>query len=504
MLISIGQDNDKVNFISSEVYSIDELAEAILKTPYSLGTFKNNYRNKENFIQTRSIGLDFDEGLTLEKATELFKEYAHIIAPTRSHRVEKNGVVQDRFRVVLFLQYPITDNETFEATWFSLANKWPNLDKACKDASRFFYPSKFIHSISSKGKKIDPVLYKPPVVNNSSSLVDNESDQLLKGRLGKRTLEFLTLGAKEGEKHNELYAAARDANQQGFAHEWFLEKLEGLAQHCGEPKYLDHGALKTVADAFSKDPKHEPRIEPKAFRLLKIGELYKDKTEVEWLVAQLLSKGGISLVSADPKAGKSTLVRQLIREVLRGTDFLGRKCKQGKVFYFAIEEQKQVVNASFRRLGVNDTDELYIHVGDPLTGNVFADFREVLLEVKPELAVIDTLFDFLEVESENNYREVKKELRRLRQVARESGTHILLVHHNSKGQKDDKRRGNRGILGSQAIAGGVDTIMVIEVDGSSRLITSSGREIRQWNHREIIYNDKDHSYTLGPEREDFE
>ena len=162
-----------------------------------------------------------------------------------------------------------------------------------------------------------------------------------------------------------------------------------------------------------------------------------------------------------------------------------------------------MVNASFQRLGVSGKEPLFVHVGDPLADSKMEDFRDLLMEQKPALAVIDTLFDFVDVESENNYKEVKRELRRMRNIARETGTHILLVHHNSKGQKDDRRRGNRGILGSQAIAGGVDTIMVLEVEGSTRVITTSGREIKRWNNRELVWNEKDATYSLGPETDDF-
>jgi hypothetical protein len=502
MKISIGQDGDKVNFEAVDVRDIRELSELILKSPYSLGIFKDNYRTKANFVQAEAIGLDFDEGMSLAEATELFKDYSHIIAPSRSHQVEKNGKVCDRFRVILILSEPITDAKVFEATWFELFKQFPKLDKACKDASRFFYPSKSVHSVKSGGLRVQPVdpeflgftEYNPPLITQFPSEE--------KGELGKATLKFLQFGAPHGERHRELYKAARDVNQQGYSFEEFVEWVNDLCERVGDDAYRDKGALKAIQDAFTKEPKHEPRIEKKAFELKKIGQLYEDKTEVEWLVEGLLTKGGVSLMSADPKAGKSTLVRQLMRDVLRGSLFLNRRCKQGQVYYFAIEEQIQVINASFKRLGVTAEDDLFVHVGDPLTENGFKDFKELIVSQRPALAVIDTLFDLLEVESENNYKEVKRGLRAIRQIARESGTHILLVHHSSKQMKDDKRRGNRAILGSQAIAGGVDTVIILEVDSTSRYITTSGREISKWDYHEIIWDERTKTYSLGAKKEE--
>lgn len=504
MLISIGRENDKVNFIATEVSSIEELCEVITESPYSFGTYKNNYRNVENFIQTKAIGLDVDEGLSLKDAIEMFKDYRHIISTSRNHqkdKVTKSGTIKpacDRFRVILFLSQPITDVETAYSTWFAVANKFETkfkFDASCKDPSRFWFASKEIVSCSLDGLLIDPVAPVIPLEPQTKKSLEPGQ----KGELSKETLKFLLQGALPGTRHHALYKASRDAHQQGYTQEEFIEKIKNMVAITGDQDFLNESSMECIKDAFTKEAKHDPRIEEKAFKLLKIGQLYQDKTEIEWVVDDLLSKGGVSLISADPKAGKSTIVRQLIRDVLRGGKFLERKCVKGTVLYFAIEEQVQVVNKSFKRLGVNEEDSLLVHLGDPLTDSTLKDFEDLIIEHKPVLCVIDTLFDFLEVESENNYKEVKRELRRLRKIARASGTHIVLVHHSSKPAKDDRRRGNRGILGSQAIAGGVDTIIVIEVDGEDRLITTTGREIKRWVFRDIIYNPNDGTYSLGVE-----
>lgn len=500
MQISIGDAGNKRDFRAVTVNTFAELKKHILSVPYSLGIYKDGKRNKENFLQTDLIGLDFDEGVTLVEAAELFKDFNHIIAPTKSHGKEKNGKVCDRFRVILFLSAPITDNETFEATWFSLYEKFPKIDKACKDSCRYFEPSSSIYSCRAKdGLAVDVVLPKPKVTEKPVLEVSAEQ----KGTLGKRTLQFLALGAPAGQKHNELFAAARDAHQNLYSEDWFIVQMEALAQKTGDDAYVDSGAMQTIRDAFRKDPKHEPRIEPRAFKLQKLGDLYKDKTEVEWIVEELLSAGGVSLISGDPKAGKSTLVRQLIRDVLRGGTFLGRRCKPGSVHYYAIEEQVQVLNSSFKRLGLTDKDSLWVHVGDPLSDNSYKDFHDILVETKPTVAILDTGFDIVEVKSQNDYDEVKKAFRKIRKTARESGTHIIFIHHNGKDNGQFKRQGNGKILGSQAIAGGVDTILMFEVDGRTRRVSSSGRQIKQWFRRELIYNERDNTYTLGPEEEEF-
>lgn len=504
MNISLGiKKDDVVNMRAISVPSLKKLSELICVKHYSLSTFLNSYRNKSNFLQAEAIGLDFDDGMSLEEAEEAFKDYAHIIAPTRSHGKDKNGVIADRFRVILLLDSPITDADTFEATWFSLANKFPKLDRSCKDASRFFYESQYIHAMREDGLKVEPVSPPPKPEKRTVDLATLPPGA--RGKLSKKSLAFLESGdiGDEAGRNRATFMCSKDLQQNLYSYEEAEDLIMSALTENGTiaPSFTEQEVVTTIRSAYNTEAKHEPRIKPKAFTLLKIGELYEKKSEMEWLVKDLLSVGGVSLLSADPKAGKSTIARQLMREVARGGSFLDRGCKKGSVFYFAIEEQIGVLNTSFKRLGVTEADSIFVHVGDPMGDNTFDDFRELLLETKPALAVIDTMFDFLNVESENNYKEVKRELRRLRAVARETGTHIMCIHHNSKGMKDDTRRGNRAILGSTAISGGVDTIMVVETDNEVRKITTSGREINRFVQYPLAFNKLDNTYQLGEKTE---
>jgi hypothetical protein len=499
--ISIGTDkNEMKNFKVLQVKNSEELAKVITETNYSLGIFKDGLRNKANFISTEAIGLDFDAGYTLEQAKTDFAEYSHIIAPSKSHRVEKNGLVSDRFRVILFLKTPITDVNVFESTWHSLFEKWPQADKACKDASRFFYPSQSIEAIRKGGKLIEVVLPKP----KSEPKVANNLDYIspsVRGTIARETIKFLETGVESGGRNHATHKAAKEFQQAMYtleeAESQIVEALNANGTIAND--FTESEVLATIRSAYNTEAKHEARITPKAFNLKPLSELYKTKADISWLVDGLLAVGGVSLMASDPKSGKSTIARQLMRDIIRGGNFFGRKCKQGTVHYYALEEQLEVLNKSFQRLGLDGTEPLFVHIGDPLTDAGFEDFKESILEHKPALAVVDTMFDLIQVESENNYKDIKRELRKVRKLARESGTHILLIHHNSKGSKDDKRRGNRSILGSTAIAGGVDTIMVIEVDGKTRIINTSGRETKDWYQRELVFDFNDRTYSLGPD-----
>ena len=166
MKISISQQNDNVNFKPVEINSLQDLVKQATKYNYSTGIFKNNYRKKDNFIQADFIAIDVDnddpnDTYTIEGAKEIFKDYKHIIMPTKSHRKDKNGRIADRFRVILFLETSITDAKNFTATWGQLLKYYPAADKACKDAARFYYPSPEVFSVMIKGKTWPVTDYVP-------------------------------------------------------------------------------------------------------------------------------------------------------------------------------------------------------------------------------------------------------------------------------------------------------------------------------------------------------
>ena len=126
-------------------YHVDTLEAfcEVLKSTFNYSPFiyENNYRLEKNskLEECNTIMLDFDDGLTIEEARELFKDYTHIIATTKSHQKEKNGYTCDRFRLILPLEENLdTTIEEYKQTMAFLILKYGN-DKACKDIARFYY-----------------------------------------------------------------------------------------------------------------------------------------------------------------------------------------------------------------------------------------------------------------------------------------------------------------------------------------------------------------------------
>ena len=107
---------------------------------YSAASFRDEYRHSEHAIPgSELIILDYDDGVKLVDAVDMFRQYIGIVATTRSHQKEKHGVVCDRFRVILPTLKPVK----LEAVEFSKMMKEVihnyGTDKACSDMSRMYY-----------------------------------------------------------------------------------------------------------------------------------------------------------------------------------------------------------------------------------------------------------------------------------------------------------------------------------------------------------------------------
>ena len=500
MKISISENNSNVDFKPVEVNTLQDFVGLATKYNYSTGIFKDNYRNKANFIEAECIALDVDnedpeDNYTIADAKEKFKDFKHIIMPSKSHQLIKNNRIADRFRIILFLETPITSAKDFTATWVELLNYYPAADKACKDASRFYYPSPKSYSVNEQGRSWPVTRYVEPVANELDvALSDNE-----KGQLARSTLNFLTLGAPIGKRNARLFKAAKDMQEQGFSITECKARVSNMITLTGNwgTNYLNETDIMAIENAYKEEPMYQPRegevIRKSAFKFETLREMKESSSEVDWFVEDLLSVGGFSIFSGEPKIGKSTLLRNLIKETLVGGNFLGRKVKKGRVMLFSFEEQRKILSTQLEKCGVNPDDtNLLIHTGDVFGEDIFQDLEDAILDYQPALVILDTVFAMSKVESINSYKETYDALKPIRHLARSSGASVIGVHHNNKSGR---------FMGSQAIYAVVDTMMSFIAQNDRRYFYANGKDGVPFHDQELLFNANTQTYTLGKARE---
>jgi hypothetical protein len=199
----------------------------------------------------------------------------------------------------------------------------------------------------------------------------------------------------------------------------------------------------------------------------------------DWVWENLLARGGIGLLSAWPKCGKTTLLAHILKARGQGGSLCGRKVMAGKVVI--VTEEGQGLWASRRdRLGLADHCEFIL---DPFPQKpsvnqwlAFINGLQASLSRDPaDFLVCDTLANLWPVRDENNASEVLSALKPLRTLTEDGKRNVLLVHHLRKSDGE----GGTGSRGSGALAGFVDSIIELRRHeaggGRHRVLKAHGR-----------------------------
>jgi len=209
-----------------------------------------------------------------------------------------------------------------------------------------------------------------------------------------------------------------------------------------------------------------------SFTLTRVGDLLNEPSEHnEWVINDLLLRGGFSLLAGKPKAGKSTLTRCLAQAVARGHEFLGRTVKQGGVLFFSLEDHRTMLKKEFQRLGADSEDKIWVHCGS-VNGDRYGILERAIEAHEPSLVIIDTIFRFTRCFDTNSYTQVLEALTPVSDLARKTGVHILAVHHAGKSERADSLD---SVLGSVAVHGSMDCTLLLRRTSEYRIIESQQR-----------------------------
>jgi DnaB-like helicase N terminal domain/AAA domain len=225
--------------------------------------------------------------------------------------------------------------------------------------------------------------------------------------------------------------------------------------------------------------------------------------EVAWIAKGLVAKGSITELGAKVKAGKTTLVLEMVRAVLDGERFLDLPTVKTAIVYLT-EQPSTSFRQSMNRahlLGREDFHSLFFSetyglAWPQVAAAAFAQCKRV----GAGLLVIDTLSQFagLTGDRENNSGDALEAMLPLQQGVAD-GTGIVLVRHERKSGGDVGDSGR----GSSAFAGAVDIVLSLrKPEGNSpknrRLLQSLSRFTETPN--DLLIELTDAGYILLGER----
>ncbi len=211
-----------------------------------------------------------------------------------------------------------------------------------------------------------------------------------------------------------------------------------------------------------------------------------DAGEVEWLWGGYLARGEITLLSAKPKAGKTTLVAALLGATCRGEkEFLGRKLEPRFRTLIVTQEKPYHWKLRIERHGYDPDLILFqpgrdgrSHPGKAMPMPAWEALWEHLARKVKELGVgavlLDTTADFWPVKKEADPAEITAAMAPVEQVTEVAGGAVLAVHHDRKGGGE----GVDAIRGSGQLAGYVAIPLGLKQSGPEglfRTLTSESR-----------------------------
>jgi len=316
---------------------------------------------------------------------------------------------------------------------------------------------------------------------------------------GARRVVILPDHDEPGRKHAEQVARSLV----GFASDVRVVPMPGLPAKGDVVDWFAQGHTRAELRALVRDTptwipaETGPVPADTRLPLTVLGDLLREPEEaVSWTVEGLLPSGGFSIIAGKPKAGKSTLARELSLRVARGEPFLDRGTQHGPVIYLALEEKRAEVRRHFDAMGADGSEAVHVFAAVAPV-DALEQIRRSVEEIKPALLVVDPLFRLARVKDANAYAETTQALEPLLALARETGTHVLVIHHMRKGGTADAE----GILGSVAIFGSVDTALVLRRGDHGRSLASDQRYGENLAETVLVFDKDARTTTLGGTRE---
>jgi len=168
----------------------------------------------------------------------------------------------------------------------------------------------------------------------------------------------------------------------------------------------------------------------------------------------ILREGEISMLVGRAMAGKSTFACALTRALTLGISLLGRECIKAKVGYMALERNGVKVAQLLESWDLNVVcflDELPMRPLPDLAKFLGSEISKHGLNV----VIVDHLQNLVKVKDSKDYSLVSSALEPLQQLAKRTGAHVLLLHHQGK----TDREGVIDVMGSEAYRAAADVLI---------------------------------------------
>jgi hypothetical protein len=230
-----------------------------------------------------------------------------------------------------------------------------------------------------------------------------------------------------------------------------------------------------------------------------LNVMNKAPNKIDWLVEGLVPAKGLTLVSAKPKAGKSTVVTQMLVDVAEERPFLGAfPTKSVDSLYLCLEGPEHYAGMRFRELGYSgNRGKIQVsrqRMADDLDTSLKAlrSFLDATSTIG--LMIVDTLPKLLRLADSDKYDATVKAMENLEALAKSHSLQIVCVTHLKKRAGDET---GDAVMGSTAHRGASDTNILITREGNQRIISTEQRVGESLEPHQLNLDSETRTLSLG-------
>jgi len=218
--------------------------------------------------------------------------------------------------------------------------------------------------------------------------------------------------------------------------------------------------------------------------IISAGDLLNQEfAEPKWIIEGIIPEG-VTLLTSPPKIGKSWFVLDTVMSLSLGVPVLGKNTSAVNTLYLALEDNPRRLKSRIQRQSVGDIKQARCSLTTqwkPGTEGLLQLHNYVKAE-NPGIIAIDTLGVFSKIKDSGDYYENGDVMTGFKNLSHDCGVSLVIVHHTRK-QQAGASEGDflERTLGSQAIAGGADSVISITKKRNTEdaILSITGRDVEE-------------------------
>src|ERR1700674_4730021 len=207
------------------------------------------------------------------------------------------------------------------------------------------------------------------------------------------------------------------------------------------------------AEIEYKDYQHEQWAEnPERWSpLINLDQLSKrPDLDISWFCPDWIPVGAKTILSAEPKTGKTILLFHILKAVTEGGKFLGKQCPPTRCLYLTEQTEQEFKKQICEVKGLIGNKNFYVLLAEetPQEIKTWEDtisFAEKMLTLtKSKILIVDTFGGLAKLppHGENDAATIQNQINKLNVLFKNRYLGIVLTHHNRKKSEDSRNNGS--------------------------------------------------------------